>query len=52
MKISKELEERRKLDELRFQRAGKGPIVKTFKYDPTKQTEPISSDPVSAKKAQ
>lgn len=50
MKISKEIEERRRLDELRFQRAGKGPIVKTYNYDPTKQTEPVNSSSVSAKK--
>lgn len=38
LKITRELEERRRLDELQFQRAGKGPVVKTYKYDPTKQT--------------
>lgn len=37
VKITKELEERRRLDEIQFQRAGKGPIQKTYKYDPTKQ---------------
>lgn len=37
MKITRELEERRRLDELKFQKAGKGPIVKTYKHDPTKQ---------------
>lgn len=36
MKITKELEERQRLDEIRFAKAGKGPLVKTFKYDPTK----------------
>ncbi|KRT86216.1 hypothetical protein AMK59_2748 [Oryctes borbonicus] len=48
LKITRELEERRRLDELQFQRAGKGPVVKTYKYDPTKQT---AKDPhaVSAK---
>lgn len=50
IKITKQLEERKRLDELYFQRAGKGPIVKTYKYDPTKQA---SSDkpttPMSAK---
>ncbi|XP_045463434.1 mitochondrial inner membrane protein OXA1L isoform X2 [Harmonia axyridis] len=50
IKISKEIEERRRLDELRFRRAGKGPIVKTYKYDPTKQMNPTSSAPISAKK--
>jgi len=36
MKISKEIEERQHYDELSFKRAGRGPIPKTFKYDPTK----------------
>lgn len=36
MKISKELEERQRIDEIRFQKAGKAPLVKTYKYDPTK----------------
>jgi len=36
IKITKQLEERKRLDELQFQRAGKGPLVKTYKYDPTK----------------
>ncbi|XP_017956008.1 mitochondrial inner membrane protein OXA1L [Drosophila navojoa] len=36
MKITKEIEERQRLDEIRFAKAGKGPLVKTFKYDPTK----------------
>ncbi|XP_050312461.1 mitochondrial inner membrane protein OXA1L [Anthonomus grandis grandis] len=44
VKISRELEERRRIDELQFQRAGKGPIQKTYKYDPTKGV------PISAKK--
>lgn len=37
MKITNELENRRRYDEMQFQRAGKGPVVKTYKYDPTKQ---------------
>lgn len=36
MKISKELEDRQRIDEIRFQKAGKGPLVKTYKSDPTK----------------
>ncbi|ENN72201.1 mitochondrial inner membrane protein OXA1L isoform X2 [Dendroctonus ponderosae] len=50
IKITRELEERRKLDELQFQRAGKGPVTKTYKYDPTKQTSPINPSAISAKK--
>lgn len=46
MKITNELESRQRLDELQFQRAGRGPITKTYKYNPTKQT----SDSISAKK--
>jgi len=36
MKITKELEDRDRYDEAMFNRAGKGPIPKTYKYDPTK----------------
>ncbi|XP_055378658.1 mitochondrial inner membrane protein OXA1L [Condylostylus longicornis] len=46
MKISKELEERQRLDEIKFAKAGKGPLIKTYKYDPTKPrpaTAPIST---------
>ncbi|EFN79417.1 Mitochondrial inner membrane protein OXA1L [Harpegnathos saltator] len=37
MKISKQLADRERADIVQFNAAGKGPIVKTFKYDPTKQ---------------
>lgn len=46
MKITNELQERQRLDEMRFARAGKGPLVKTYKYDPTK---PRSGATVQAK---
>lgn len=36
MKITRELEERKRLDEIVFQRAAKGAITKTYKFDPTK----------------
>ncbi|XP_041771032.1 mitochondrial inner membrane protein OXA1L [Anopheles merus] len=49
MKISRELEERARIDEIRFQKAGKGPLVKTFKYDPTAPRTGTSSA-VNAKK--
>lgn len=49
MKITNELNERQRLDEIRFQRAGKGPLVKTFKYDPTKQRPQAAA--VQAKKS-
>lgn len=48
MKISKELEERQRIDEIRFQKAGKAPLVKTYKYDPTKPR--ASSATIQAKK--
>jgi len=35
-KISKEIEQRARGDEIRFKQAGMGPPVKTYKYDPTK----------------
>lgn len=44
IKITRDLEDRKRLDDLQFQRAGKGPMVKTFKYDPTKFAKaPIST---------
>ncbi|KAH8305061.1 hypothetical protein KR059_004054 [Drosophila kikkawai] len=45
MKITKEIEERQRLDEIRFAKAGKGPLVKTFKYDPTKITKTATAEP-------
>ncbi|KAK9886749.1 hypothetical protein WA026_018401 [Henosepilachna vigintioctopunctata] len=50
MKIVNQLEERRRLDDIHFRRAGKGPITKTYKYDPTKQINPTGGVPVNAKK--
>ncbi|CAG0878531.1 unnamed protein product [Darwinula stevensoni] len=37
MKIAKELEDRRQVDEIQFKKAGTGAIKKTYSYDPTKQ---------------
>lgn len=37
MKITKQLADRERADAVQFNAAGKGPIIKTFKYDPTKQ---------------
>jgi len=42
MKITKEIEERQRLDEIRFAKAGKGPLVKTYKYDPTQPGQRIT----------
>lgn len=36
IKISRELEERKRIDDIVFQKAAKGAIQKTYKYDPTK----------------
>ncbi|XP_041980518.1 mitochondrial inner membrane protein OXA1L [Aricia agestis] len=36
MKLSRDLADRQRIDEMIFTKAGKGPIQKTFKYDPTK----------------
>lgn len=36
MKITRELEERRRIDEIMFQKAAKGAVQKTYKNDPTK----------------
>ncbi|GAB0100364.1 mitochondrial inner membrane protein OXA1L [Sergentomyia squamirostris] len=47
MKIARELEDRKRIDEISFHRAGQGPIVKTYKHDPTK---PRPSNAVAAKK--
>ncbi|KAG5677249.1 hypothetical protein PVAND_007021 [Polypedilum vanderplanki] len=47
MKITRELEERKRIDEIAFQRAAKGAIQKTYKHDPTK-IKPSAA--ISAKK--
>ncbi|CAK1580969.1 unnamed protein product [Parnassius mnemosyne] len=36
MKISRDLADRQRIDEMIFTKAGKGPLQKTYKYDPTK----------------
>lgn len=47
MKITRELEERRRVDEIVFQKAAKGAVQKTYKYDPTK---PRPASAMDAKK--
>jgi YidC/Oxa1 family membrane protein insertase len=47
MKITRELEERKRIDELMFQKAAKGAAQKTYKYDPTKPRPAVS---IEAKK--
>lgn len=48
MKITRELEERRRIDDMVFQRAAKGAVPKTYKFDPTK-AKPLNA--VEAKKS-
>ncbi|CAN7991811.1 unnamed protein product, partial [Ixodes hexagonus] len=36
-RITRELEDRVRADEMRFKKAGMGPVVKTYPFDPTKQ---------------
>jgi YidC/Oxa1 family membrane protein insertase len=47
MKITRELEERRRVDEIVFQKAAKGAVQKTYKFDPTK---PRPATAIDAKK--
>lgn len=37
LKLSREIEDRRRLDQINFERAGTGPLVRTYKFDPTKK---------------
>lgn len=37
MQISREIAERQGYDEIRFKKAGAGPIIRTYKHDPTKR---------------
>lgn len=46
MKITRELEERKRVDDIIFQRAAKGAVIKTYKNDPTK---PRSAASIQAK---
>lgn len=53
MRISREVAERERIDSIQFQRAGSGPLVKTYKFDPTKvQQMPtvLSSTTIKKKK--
>jgi YidC/Oxa1 family membrane protein insertase len=49
MKITRELDERARVDEIRFQKAGRSPLVKTYKYDPTKPRPAAPANSVQAK---
>lgn len=49
MKITKEMEDRVRYDEMSFKRAGRGPIPKTYKYDPTKSSPSLPVTAIQAK---
>lgn len=48
-KLAREMEERHRVDALRFKQAGQGPITKTYAYDPTKlkAAKTVTSSPKS-----
>ncbi|CAG0904229.1 unnamed protein product [Cyprideis torosa] len=49
-KIAAEISDRHNADEIRFRNAGKGPVPKTFSFDPTKQRkEPVTRSLVEPK---
>ncbi|XP_012280584.1 mitochondrial inner membrane protein OXA1L [Orussus abietinus] len=48
MKIARELADRERLDEMQFQRAGRGPVEKTFAYNP--KSQPPSANSILARK--
>ncbi|XP_049828225.1 mitochondrial inner membrane protein OXA1L isoform X1 [Schistocerca gregaria] len=50
VQITKELEDRQRFDEVQFQKAGRGPIVKTYKHDPTRVIPSVNNKHVAAKK--
>jgi YidC/Oxa1 family membrane protein insertase len=50
MKITREIEERKRIDDIMFQKAAKGAIPKTYKFDPTK-ARPLSSIQAQPKKS-
>lgn len=43
VKITNELQNRQRIDEIKFAKAGKGALVKTYKYDPTKPSPQMAS---------
>lgn len=49
MKITSELQNRERVDKMAFMKAGRDPIIKTYKYDPT-QVRQQSSSAIQAKK--
>lgn len=49
IKLARDIEDRRLIGQVQFQRAGRAPIVKTYKYDPTKPQPQQDLSNVSAK---
>ncbi|XP_014275171.1 mitochondrial inner membrane protein OXA1L isoform X2 [Halyomorpha halys] len=50
IKITRELEDRERVDQMNFTRAGKGAVKKTYKFDPTRPKPPRSFSAIEAKK--
>ncbi|KAK9499594.1 hypothetical protein O3M35_002610 [Rhynocoris fuscipes] len=50
LKITRELEERQRIDEINFMNAGRGAVKKTFKFDPTQKKPTDSITTIQAKK--
>ncbi|XP_058801091.1 mitochondrial inner membrane protein OXA1L [Phymastichus coffea] len=50
MKVARDLQNREIYDEIVFKRAGRGPIPKTYKYDPTKVIPSQSANAILSKK--
>ena len=46
MKVVRELEDRQRYDEVKFAQAGTGPVVRTFKFDPTKVKDRNKNPPI------
>lgn len=50
MKVAREVNSRAQYDELVFEKAGQGPVPKTYKFDPTKVMQLPSNAILSKKK--
>lgn len=48
-KLMNEMEDRERVDAIRFREAGLGPLQKTYKYDPTKVQQQNPTKTMSAK---
>ncbi|KAF2358042.1 Membrane insertase YidC/Oxa1 C-terminal [Trinorchestia longiramus] len=49
MKVANQVQDRLRYDEVRFTKAGTGPVVRTFKYDPTKGAKKTGSPALKVK---